>query len=129
VAGRADEVQAGVDAEIDLVLAAGLLLLEHIRLVLVVKELDNGHPRVPVVDIVAKARRVDHGQANYDRVRAVYHDCFCIGVRTLEELLFQLGLGNLNLDRLVDLLLVPTLVVGVVLNGCGEERVDESRLA
>ena len=44
VAGRADEVQAGMDTEIDLVLAAGLLLLEHVRLVLIVEELDDGHP-------------------------------------------------------------------------------------
>lgn len=44
VAGGTDEVQAGVDTEVDLVLAAGLLLLKHVRLVLVVKELDDGHP-------------------------------------------------------------------------------------
>jgi hypothetical protein len=50
-------------------------------------------------------------------------------LRTLEELLLQLGLGNLDLDRLVDLLLVPALVIGVVLDSGGEERVDEGRLA
>lgn len=64
VAGRADEVQAGVDTEVDLVLAAGLLLLEHVGLVLVVEELDNGHPGVAVVDIVTEARGVNHGQAD-----------------------------------------------------------------
>lgn len=48
---------------------------------------------------------------------------------TLEELLLELGLGDLNLDRLVDLLLVPALVIGVVLDGRGEEGVDEGRLA
>jgi hypothetical protein len=64
VAGRADEIQAGVHTEIDLVLAARLLLLEHVRLVLVVEELDNGHPRVAVVDVVAEARRVNNSQAN-----------------------------------------------------------------
>jgi hypothetical protein len=48
---------------------------------------------------------------------------------TLEELLLELGLGDLNLDRLVDLLLVPALVIGVVLDGRGEESVDEGRLA
>lgn len=44
---------------------------------------------------------------------------------TLEELLLELGLGDLNLDRLVDLLLMSTLVVGIVLDGGGEECVDE----
>src|SRR5262249_7325142 len=68
VAGGSDEVEAGVDAEVDLVLAARLLLLQHVRLVLVVQELDDGHPRVPVVDVVAKARRVDDGQAYWSIV-------------------------------------------------------------
>ena len=61
MAGGADKVQAGVHAEIDLVLAAGLLLLEHVGLMLVVEELDDGHPRVAVVDVVAEARGVDDG--------------------------------------------------------------------
>ena len=61
VAGGSDKVETGVDTEIDLVAAAGLLLLEHVRLVLVVEELDDGLPRVAVVDVVAKAGRVDDG--------------------------------------------------------------------
>lgn len=68
VAGGADEVQAGVHTEIDLVLAAGLLLLKHVGLMLVVEELDDGHPRVAVVDIVAKAGRVDDGQADFQEL-------------------------------------------------------------
>lgn len=44
MAGRPDEVQAGMDAEVDLVGTARLLLLQHIRLVLVVEELDDGLP-------------------------------------------------------------------------------------
>lgn len=48
---------------------------------------------------------------------------------TLEELLFQLGFGDLNLDGLVDLLLVSLFVVGVVLDRCREKCVDESGLA
>lgn len=59
-----DEVQARVDTEIDFVDTAGLLLLQHIGLVLVVKEFDNGHPGVTVVDIVAEARGINNGQAN-----------------------------------------------------------------
>lgn len=68
VAGRADEVQASMNTEIDLVISSGLLLLQHIGLVLVVKELDDGHPGIFVVDIVTEARGVDNGQANCDPV-------------------------------------------------------------
>lgn len=49
--------------------------------------------------------------------------------RTLEELLLQLGLGDLDLDSLVNLLLMSTLVVGIVLDGGGEEGVDEGGLS
>lgn len=59
-----DEVQAGMDTEVDLVDTAGLLLLQHVRLVLVVEEFDDRHPRVAVVDIVAEARGINDGQAN-----------------------------------------------------------------
>jgi hypothetical protein len=48
---------------------------------------------------------------------------------TLKELLLELGLGDLNLDRLVHLLVVSSLVVGIVLDGGGEERVDEGCLS
>ena len=48
---------------------------------------------------------------------------------TLEELLLQLGLCDLNLHSLVDLLLVATLVVGIILNCRREQCVDEGRLA
>lgn len=70
MAGRSNEVEACVDTQVNLVLAARLLLLEHVRLVLVVEELDDGHPRVFVVDIVAEARGVDDGEAdcNQDQV-------------------------------------------------------------
>lgn len=50
-------------------------------------------------------------------------------MHTLEELLLQLGLCDLNLDGLVDLLLVSSLVVGIVLDGGGEEGVDKGGLA
>lgn len=50
-------------------------------------------------------------------------------VFTLEELLFEFGLGDLNLDGLVNLLLVATLVVCVVLDCGREESVDKGRLA
>ena len=65
VAGGADKVQASVHTQVDLVRAAGLLLLQHVALVLVVQELDDGLPRVAVVDVVAEAGGVNNCQANY----------------------------------------------------------------
>jgi hypothetical protein len=64
VSGGSDEVQAGVNAHVDLVGTAGLLLLEHVGLVLVIQELDDGLPRVTVVDIVAEAGGINDGQTN-----------------------------------------------------------------
>ena len=64
MSGRSDEVQAGVDTEINLINTARLLLLQHIRLMLIVQELDNWHPGITVVDIVAKARSIDNGEAD-----------------------------------------------------------------
>ena len=48
---------------------------------------------------------------------------------TFEEFLFQLGLGDFDLDGAVNLLLVTALVVGVVLDRGREQSVDESRFA
>ena len=48
---------------------------------------------------------------------------------TLEKLLLKLSLGDLNLDGLVHLLVVSSLVVGIVLDGGGEEGVDEGCLS
>lgn len=73
VASGADEVEASVDAEVDLLGTLGLLLLKHVRLMLVVQELDDGLPRVAVVDIVAEARGVNDRKADYkanERMRA-----------------------------------------------------------
>lgn len=64
VASGSDKVQASVYTQVDLVLATGLLLLEHVRLMLIVEELDDGHPRISVVDVVTETRSVDNGQAD-----------------------------------------------------------------
>ena len=40
----ADEVEADVHTKIDLVNSSWLLLLQHVRLMLVVEELNDGHP-------------------------------------------------------------------------------------
>lgn len=62
-----DKVQAGMDTEVDFVDTAGLLLLQHVGLVLVVEKFDNRHPGVTVVDIVAETRGINDGQTNYRR--------------------------------------------------------------
>lgn len=111
VARGADEVQAGMDTEVDLVRTARLLLLQHVRLMLVIEELDDGLPRVAVVDVVTEAGRVDNGEAD------------------LEELLLELSLCDFDFDSLVHLLVVSSLVVGVILDGGGEEGVDEGGLS
>ncbi|KAG9766064.1 cdc12 like protein, partial [Aureobasidium melanogenum] len=51
VTSGTDEVQTGVDAQVDALTTTGLLLLEHVGLVLVVEELDDGS--------------VDNGEANW----------------------------------------------------------------
>lgn len=48
---------------------------------------------------------------------------------TLEELLLKLSLCDFNLDSLINLLCMATLVVGVVLDGGRKEGVDEGGLA
>lgn len=143
VAGGTDKVQARMDTKINLILAARLLLLKHVRFVLVVEKFDNGHPGVAVVDIVTESGCVNDGQADYNyfppperlamailELREVvlgggggfFLFFFFI---TLEELLLELSLGDLNFDGLVHLLLMSTLVVGIVLNGGREECVDK----
>ena len=47
---------------------------------------------------------------------------------TFEKLLLQLSLCDLNLHSLVNLLVVAALVVRIVLDGRGEEGVDERSL-
>ncbi len=64
MASGSDKVQACVNPQIDLVRAAGLLFLQHVRLVLIVQEFDDRLPGVAVVDIVTEARRVNDSQAD-----------------------------------------------------------------
>ena len=62
--GWSDEVKAGMNTEVDPVSSAWLLFLQHVRLMLIVQELYDGHPRVTVVDVVTEARSVDDRQAD-----------------------------------------------------------------
>lgn len=109
--------------EIDFVHTAGLLLLKHIALMLIVQELDNWHPRVAVVDIVAETWSVDHGKTDCEKVNCCL-SLHRLSTRTLEELLLQLCLRDFDLNRLVNLLGMSALVIGVILNCGREECVD-----
>ena len=64
VTGGANEVQAGVHTEINLLGSARLLLLKHVALMLVVEELDDRLPRVAVVHVVAETRSVNDRKAD-----------------------------------------------------------------
>ena len=120
--GWSDEVKAGMNTEVDPVSSAWLLFLQHVRLMLIVQELYDGHPRVTVVDVVAEARSVDDRQA--DCPMSCFRICILIIYadedHTLEEFLFQFRLGNLNLNSLVYLLRMAAPMVCVVLDSCRE---------
>jgi hypothetical protein len=74
----------------------GLLLLTHVCLMLVVNEVDDGQPRITVVDVVTESRCVNHGELN------------------LELLLLKLGLDDIDFSELVELLVVTP---GVAFSG------------
>lgn len=67
MSSRADEVQAGVNTKVDLIDTAGLLLLQHIGLMLIIQEFDDWHPGIAVVDIVSEAWCIDNGETNYQQ--------------------------------------------------------------
>ena len=60
VTSGTDKVEASVNPEVCLVCPHRLLLLSHVCFMLVVNEVDDGGPRVAVVDVVSKAWRVNH---------------------------------------------------------------------
>ena len=79
--------------QVALVLPVRLLLLPHIRLMLIIHKINNWHPRIAVVHVVAETRAVDHRKLG------------------LELLLLKFSLDNLHLGQLVKLLVVATGVV------------------
>ena len=93
VTSRPNKIQASVNTKITLLAALGLLLLNHVCLMLVVNEVDDGRPRVAVVDIVTKTGSVNDGELD------------------LELLLLELSLDNLDLGELVKLLVVASGVI------------------
>ena len=107
----ADEIEAGVDSQINLIRSPRLLFLKHVALMLVVQEFNDRLPAITIVHVVAEARSINDRQAD------------------LEKLLFQFSLGDFDLDGLVDLLGVTSAMVGIVFDGSAEEGVDEGGLA
>ena len=90
---RPDEIQASVNTKITFLAALRLLLLDHVRLMLVVNEVDDGRPRVAVVDVVTKTRGVNHGELD------------------LKLFLLELSLDDLDFRELVELLVVASVVI------------------
>lgn len=82
-----------MNTKVALLAALGLLLLDHVRLMLVVNKVDNGRPRVTVIDVVSKTGRVDNGEFD------------------LELLFLKLGLDYLDLCQFIQLLVVASAVV------------------
>lgn len=107
VSGGAYEVETSMHPQVGLLAPLGLLLLPHIRLMLVINELNNGRPRVTVVDVVSKSRGVNDGELDF------------------ELLLLKLGLDDFDLGELVELLMVTPVVVFGGRKFGGEEGVDE----
>ena len=90
MAGRSDEVKAGMNTEVDPVGSAWLLFLQHVRLMLIVQEFDDGHPGVAVVDVVAEAGSVDDCQADYPT------PCFRIGTPIILKQMKIIPLKNFS---------------------------------
>lgn len=107
---RADEIQTRINTQVRLLSTLRLLLLAHVRLMLIIHKINNRNPRVTVIDIIPKARGVNHSELDF------------------ELFLLKLGLDDLHLRKFVELLQVtPRVVLGRGELGC-EERVDERRL-
>ena len=113
---RSDEVQASMHTKIDFVNTTRLLLLQHVRLMLVVQEFDDWHPGIAVVHIVSKTRGIDDSQADWECQYRNLH-IYDISLLTLEELLLELSLGNLDFNSLVHLLGMSAPVIGIILDG------------
>lgn len=62
--GWTNEIQAGMNPQVDFVDPSGLLLLKHVGFVLIVKKFNNGHPGVPIVYVVSKSRCINDRQAD-----------------------------------------------------------------
>lgn len=86
---------------------------------LVIEELDDWHPRITVVHIIAESRRINNSQADCEDIRLRSSSKRQVNSEighTFEKLLFELCLRDFYLHSLVDLLGMATTVVGVILD-------------
>lgn len=68
MASRLDEIETGVNTHIHTGVATRLLFLAHIFVVLLVNKINYRAPAVPVVDIVAESRCINHGQIHLEHL-------------------------------------------------------------
>jgi hypothetical protein len=108
MSGRPDKVQACMYPQVSLLVPLRLLFLPHISLMLIIDEVDNRTPRVPIVDIVTKPRGVNDSEFDF------------------ELFLLELSFNDFDLCKLVELLVMPTIVVLVGRELGREKRVDQS---
>src|SRR5690348_12960838 len=86
MASGSDEEQARVNAQVALLEPFRLLLLPHVNLMLVIDKVDDGGPRVAVVDIVAESGGVNHGQLDFERLFFQFgFDDFHLGSETFDK--------------------------------------------
>lgn len=92
---------------------------------LIIEKLNDGHPRVAIVHIIAKARGIDDSQT-YLTGPIIRQRCKDLRLQvTFEEFLLEFRFSDLNLNSLVDLLCMTTSMIGVILDGGREQRIDE----
>jgi hypothetical protein len=111
VAGRLDEVDTRVDTVVDDVHAVDLVLGIEIGVEALLDVLDDGPPRIVVVDEVAETRGVDDRQAEADTV------------------LLDVSADGLDVDRARGDLERRALALLRGVEGAVEQGVDESRLS
>lgn len=56
-----------MDPQIAFLASLRLLLLSHVNLMLVINEVDNGCPRVPVIDVISEPGGIDDGELDFER--------------------------------------------------------------
>jgi len=111
VSCRSDEIQTSVHPHVAFIATFGLLLLSHVNFMLIVHEINDGCPAIPVVDVIPKARRINNSEFHF------------------EGLFFQFCLDNLDLGKLVQLLdMSATVILGWTEFGA-EQSVNECRFA
>ena len=119
---RSNKIKTSMNSKIDLVYAPWLLFLQHVRLMLIIQELYNWHPRIVVVHVVPETGSVNDGKANCGKPQPVVLICkpreSYIRQNTFEEFFLQLCFSDLYFNCFIHLLRVAAPVVGIVFD-CG----------